>query len=76
MQTVLLVDPACGSGAFLIEAFDQLHAVYEQTLDRLEELRGLRSLFDLDRGILQNNLFGVDLNAEAIEICRFSILHT
>jgi len=39
---------------------------------RLEELRGERTLFDLDRQILQNDLYGVDLNAEAIQICQLS----
>ncbi|MCY2964896.1 MAG: N-6 DNA methylase [Planctomycetota bacterium] len=73
LTTVRLVDPACGSGAFLIEAFDQLHMNYQQSNDRLEELRGSRTLFDLDRQILQNNLFGVDLNDEAVEICRLSL---
>jgi hypothetical protein len=68
-----LLDPACGSGAFLIEAFAQLHAVYETSNDRLQELRGTRTLFDLDRQILQNNLYGVDLNEEAVEICRLSL---
>jgi hypothetical protein len=70
---IRLVDPACGSGAFLIEAFDQLHAAYAASNDRLEELRGHRTLFDLDRQILQNNLYGVDLNEEAVEICRLSL---
>ncbi len=70
---IRVLDPACGSGAFLIESFDQLHTAYERTNDRLQELRGTRSLFDLDRQILQNNLFGVDLNEEAIEICRLSL---
>ena len=70
---VRIVDPACGSGAFLIEAFDQLHTVYEISNDRLKELRGSRSLFDPDRQILQHNLYGVDLNDEAIEICRLSL---
>lgn len=70
---VRILDPACGSGAFLIEAFDQLHMVYEISNDRLKELRGSRSLFDPDRQILQHNLFGVDLNEEAIEICRLSL---
>jgi hypothetical protein len=32
-----------------------------------------RSLFDLDRRILEHNLYGVDLNDEAIEICRLSL---
>ena len=65
--------PACGSGAFLIQSFDQLHAAYEASNDRLFELRGHRTLFDLDRQILQNNLYGVDLNEEAIEICKLSL---
>ncbi|MFN0051663.1 MAG: Eco57I restriction-modification methylase domain-containing protein [Planctomycetales bacterium] len=73
LATIRVLDPACGSGAFLIEAFDQLHAAYQVVNDRIEELRGHRTLFDLDRQILQNNLYGVDLNAEAIEICRLSL---
>lgn len=68
-----ILDPSCGSGAFLIEAFEQLYQAYERSNDRLEELRGQRSLFDLDRQILQNNLYGVDLNGEAVEICRLSL---
>lgn len=73
LARVKVLDPSCGSGAFLIEAFDQLYQAYERSNDRLEELRGQRSLFDLDRQILQNNLYGVDLNEEAIEICRLSL---
>jgi hypothetical protein len=70
---IRLSDPACGSGAFLIEAFDQLHAAYQASNDRLQELRGHRSPFDLDRRILEHNLYGVDLNDEAIEISRLSL---
>jgi Eco57I restriction-modification methylase len=73
LASVRLLDPACGSGAFLIEAFDQLHATYQRSNDRLAELRGYRTLFDLDKRILENNLYGVDLNEEAIEICRLSL---
>lgn len=70
---VRLLDPACGSGAFLVEAFDQLYTAYESANDRLADLRGHPTLFDLDRQILQNNLYGVDLNEEAVEICRLSL---
>ena len=73
LKGLRILDPACGSGAFLIEAFDQLHALYEISNARLEELRGERTLFDLDRQILQHNLYGVDLNAEAIQICQLSL---
>ena len=38
-----------------------------------EELRGHRTLFDLDRQILQHNLYGVDLNAEATQICQLNL---
>jgi hypothetical protein len=50
-----------------------LHALYDSSNARLEELRGQRTLFDLDRQILQHNLYGVDLNAEAIQICQLSL---
>src|ERR1019366_1180419 len=70
LKHLRILDLACGSGAFLIEAFDQLHALYETSNARLEELRGERTLFDLDRQILQHNLYGVDLNAEAVQNCQ------
>lgn len=73
LEQVRILDPACGSGAFLIEAFDQLHAQYQEAADHLYELWGSRSLFDPDQTILEKNLYGVDLNEEAIEICRLSI---
>jgi hypothetical protein len=73
LKCLRILDPACGSGAFLIEAFDQLHTFYETSNARLEELRGQRTLFDLDRQILQHNLYGVDLNAEAVQICQLSL---
>jgi hypothetical protein len=73
LTTVRVLDPACGSGAFLVEAFDQLQDRYEEAIDHLVELTNQPSLFDPDRTILQQNLFGVDINEEAVEICRLSI---
>jgi hypothetical protein len=73
LETVRVVDPSCGSGAFLIEAFDQLFAEYMQANDRVAELRGgQRSLLEPDETILTRNLFGMDLNGEAVEIARLS----
>ena len=65
MKRLRILDLACGSGAILIEAFHQLHAVYELSNARLEELRGQRTLFDLDRQILQHNLYGVEHGSSA-----------
>jgi hypothetical protein len=71
-----VMDPACGSGAFLVEALSQLHNEHEKTNRALAELRGSRrqrSLLDLDRLILRQNLFGRDLLPESVEISRLSI---
>jgi hypothetical protein len=73
LRKIRLVDPACGSGAFLIQAFDHFHAAYQTSNDRLKELRGQPSLFDMDRQILEYNLHGVDLNDEAVQICKLSL---
>ena len=73
LGSIRVLDPACGSGAFLIEAFDQLHTEYERTNERVRELRGFAELFDLDRKILQDNLYGVDLNDEAVHIAKLSL---
>jgi hypothetical protein len=73
LGTIRILDPACGSGAFLIEAFDQLHTEYERANERVRELRGFAELFDLDRKILQDNLYGVDLNEEAVHIAKLSL---
>lgn len=71
LETVRVVDPSCGSGAFLIEAFDQLYLEYARAQGHLTELAGA-TLFDVRRTILTKNLFGMDLNGEAVEIARLS----
>ncbi|MHA1540423.1 MAG: Eco57I restriction-modification methylase domain-containing protein [Alphaproteobacteria bacterium] len=73
LRTVKVVDPACGSGAFLVAAFDYLHAEYSRVNDKLAELKGNYDLFDLDKEILNSNLYGVDINAEAVEITKLSL---
>jgi len=73
LQQIKVVDPACGSGAFLVAAFDYLYAEYEKTNDQIATLTGQHSVLDLDKEILNNNLFGVDINEESIEITKLSL---
>lgn len=73
LQNIKVVDPACGSGAFLVAAFDYLHQEYQRTNEKLAELTGQHSFFDLNKEILTNNLFGVDINPESIEISKLSL---
>lgn len=67
-----IVDPACGSGVFLVMAFDWLKAELTRCNMRLEAL-GEGALFEVDSEILTHNLFGVDVNEESVEIAKLSL---
>jgi len=74
LKRTCVLDPACGSGAFLIAAFDYLLAQYERVNDALATFKGgQRSLFDLNKTILNHNLYGVDLSKESVEITKLSL---
>lgn len=76
LTALRIVDPACGSGVFLIMAFDYLKAELTKVNAKLAELEGkgmAGSLFDPDSEILTNNLFGVDVNSESVEIAKLSL---
>lgn len=69
-----VLDPACGSGAFLIAAFDFLMRQYERVNAALAAFEGgQRSLFDPNEAILSKNLFGADLSPESVEITKLSL---
>ena len=70
-----IVDPACGSGVFLVMSFDFLKAELNRVNDKVNELEGKdqADFFDPDSEILTNNLFGVDVNSESVEIAKLSL---
>jgi hypothetical protein len=72
LRGLTIVDPACGSGAFLVAAFDRLAEEYRPVLARLEELGAPAEIDPFDE-ILTKNLYGVDLNSELVEITRLSL---
>ncbi|HEU0219625.1 MAG TPA: DNA methyltransferase [Gallionella sp.] len=73
LKTIKVLDPACGSGAFLIAAFSLLDAEYRQVNEQIQAITGNPDLFDINREILNGNLYGVDLNSESIEITKLSL---
>ncbi|WP_437722355.1 Eco57I restriction-modification methylase domain-containing protein [Sorangium sp. So ce861] len=73
LKSVSLIDPACGSGAFLVEALSQFHHEYERTNAALSQLAAGEPMFGLDRIILRQNLHGIDILPESVEIARLSI---
>ena len=102
IKSIKILDPACGSGAFLIQAVDILMDIYDriqsikqseggyQVSTKLASKKLPRSkrkksdseklyTFDADldqiklRDIIQNNIYGVDINSESVEITKLSL---
>lgn len=74
LRKIKIIDPACGSGAFLIEAFDFLLKYNQMIDDKIFNMTGTKNLFDdTTKEILENNIFGVDLNKESVEITKLSL---
>ena len=79
LKRLRIVDPACGSGVFLVMAFDYMKAELLRVNEKIKELsRQDKHYGDLlnyvpDSEILTNNLFGVDVNAESVEIAKLSL---
>ncbi len=97
---ITILDPTCGSGAFLFAALNILEALYEACLDRMaafvedldrfnekhrpEKLSDFRRVlkqvedhpnrrYYIFKSIILNNLFGVDIMEEAVEICKLRL---
>jgi len=76
LRDLKVCDPACGSGAFLIRAYDRLEERYDEVVDGLRRA-GHPDADTLGDGIpdriLRDNLFGVDLSEEAVEITQLAL---
>lgn len=73
LKNVKVVDPACGSGAFLVYVFDYLLAEYQRVGAILGLDKGVVSFDQVHKNILNRNIYGVDLNAESVEITKLSL---
>jgi len=66
LAKIKVLDPACGSGSFLTAAYDKIL----ETLTKQNPQTSLFAKFD----ILKENIFGVDLDVQAIEIAQLNLL--
>lgn len=91
LTNIRILDPACGSGAFLTQAFDFLLKEWMIVLDVISKLNeekqdvSINGLFNvaptkkekyiikLKKNIVNNNLYGVDLNYESVEISKLGL---
>ena len=79
LSDIRIVDPACGSGAFLISAYRYLFAEMRIVADTRQRLGYDNILEDaaLSRRILVTNIYGVDINPLSVEIAQLSLwLHS
>lgn len=100
IRNLSVLDPTCGSGAFLFAALNVLEPLYEASLDRMqsflndaarldgkgsaEKFADFRKILShvnehpnrryfILKSIIINNLFGVDIMEEAVEICKLRL---
>ena len=87
LQGVSILDPTCGSGAFLFAAMNILEPLYEICIDRMQEdpayfKRELAEITDkyrsniqyfIFKSIILRNLYGVDIMVEATEIAKLRL---
>lgn len=64
-EELTLLDPACGSGHILVEAYDLFKAIYQE--------RGYRAK-DIPALILQKNLFGLEIDDRAAQLAAFALM--
>ncbi|MFT4275460.1 MAG: Eco57I restriction-modification methylase domain-containing protein [Rhodopseudomonas sp.] len=81
LAQIRIVDPACGSGAFLISAFRRLLTERVSSVADLDRARsGTASAVDeapIIADILRNNVYGVDINPASVEITKLALwLHS
>jgi hypothetical protein len=74
LLSLTICDPACGSGAFLNATLDFLMNEHRLIDEMLAKLLGGGLVFpDIENAILENNLYGVDINEESVEIAKLSL---
>ncbi|MDP4039396.1 MAG: N-6 DNA methylase [Candidatus Pacearchaeota archaeon] len=77
-----VIDPACGSGSFLLDAFEELKKIIEERLkngesskkwDSFKDFKG-RLTLGQKATILLNCIYGVDLDEKAVELTQLNLL--
>ncbi|MCL4546804.1 MAG: BREX-1 system adenine-specific DNA-methyltransferase PglX, partial [Deltaproteobacteria bacterium] len=71
LASIKVCDPACGSGAFLVGMMSEI--VKARNVLSIFIEGGGRSLYDFKRECIENSLYGVDINAGAVEIAKLRL---
>jgi len=79
VSRIKVLDPACGSGSFMIKAFDIIREWYNNYNKGLTTKGNsldvhFQAITDVDRKILTENIFGVDIDPQAAEIASVNLM--
>ena len=77
VSKIKVLDPACGSGSFLIKTFDVLneyHSKKEGYSQNKLDMSGTGTTYSTKLSILKDNIFGVDLDKQAVDIAQLNLL--
>ncbi|MCR5314504.1 MAG: BREX-1 system adenine-specific DNA-methyltransferase PglX, partial [Bacteroidaceae bacterium] len=66
-----IIDPACGSGNFLLYAFSMFYDLY---MDQIENFGAEYNRREIPAMIVENNLYGVDLDERAVQLSQIGLL--
>lgn len=70
LHEVKVIDPACGSGNFLLYAFDFFYELY---VDQIENYGADYDEKDIPKLIIENNLHGIDLDDRAVQLAQLGL---
>lgn len=70
LHELKLIDPACGSGNFLLYAFDLFYEFY---LDQIENYGADYNEADIPKLIIENNLHGIDIDDRAVQLAQLGL---
>lgn len=74
VKDIRILDPASGSGSFLIKAFDYIYDHISSTEEAKQKKLDSQGVYSIKTEILKNNLYGVDLDNKAVEITKLNLL--
>src|SRR5690606_36632839 len=72
LDQVKIIDPACGSGAYLVGMLHELDDL-NRLLDTRAHQATARDEYDRKRAIIEKNLYGVDVDPAAVNIARLRL---
>ena len=70
LHEVKVIDPACGSGNFLLYAFDFFYELY---VDQIDNYGADYDEKDIPKLIIENNLHGIDLDDRAVQLAQLGL---